>query len=108
MAGKMKRRLGAAAVPCLAAVLGLGSAVAAVPAAAGAAVARVTGDARVDALIGRMTLEEKLTLLEGSQEAAATNQYEAGYLPGMPGWASRRCDWRTGRQGWRPGSRRWG
>ena len=71
-------------MPCLAAVLGLGSAVAAVPAAAGAAVARVTGDARVDALIGRMTLEEKLTLLEGSQEAAATNQYEAGYLPGIP------------------------
>jgi beta-glucosidase len=87
MTGKMRRRLGAAAVPCLAAVLGVGSAVAAVaavPAAAGAAVARVTGDARVDALIGRMTLDEKLTLLEGSQEAAATNQFAAGYLPGIP------------------------
>lgn len=85
MARTARRRLSAAAVPCLAAVLGLGSAVAAaVPAAAGDAVARVTGDARVDALIGQMTLNEKLTLLEGSQEAAATNQYQAGYLPGIP------------------------
>jgi len=85
MARTARRRLSAAAVPCLAAVLGLGSAVAAaVPAAAGDAVAQVTGDARVDALIGQMTLNEKLTLLEGSQEAAATNQYQAGYLPGIP------------------------
>ena len=44
----------------------------------------VTGDRRVNSLISQMTLDEKLTLLEGSQEAAATNQYEAGYLPGIP------------------------
>jgi beta-glucosidase len=31
-----------------------------------------------------MTLDEKLTLLEGSQEAASTNQFAAGYLPGIP------------------------
>jgi beta-glucosidase len=84
MARTIRRGLGAAAVPCLAAVLGLGSAVAAVPATAGPAVVRVTGDGQVDALIGRMTLDEKLTLLEGSQEAASTNQYQAGYLPGIP------------------------
>ena len=84
MAGTIRRRLGVAAVPCLAAALGLGSAVAAGPAAAGDAVARVTGDSRVDALLGQLTLDEKLTLLEGSQEAAATNQYQAGYLPGIP------------------------
>ena len=44
----------------------------------------VTPDGRVDNLIGEMTLDEKLTLLEGAQEAASTNQYEAGYLPGIP------------------------
>ena len=85
MARTIRCGLGAAAVPCLAVVLGLGSAVAAaVPAAAGNTVARVTGDGRVDALISRMTLDEKLTLLEGSQEAASTNQFTAGYLPGIP------------------------
>ena len=47
-------------------------------------VPRVTGDWRVDTLLGEMTLAEKLTLLEGSQEAAATNQFTAGYLPGIP------------------------
>ena len=31
-----------------------------------------------------MTLDEKLTLLEGAQEAASTNQFTAGYLPGIP------------------------
>ena len=49
-----------------------------------AQVPRVTGDPRVDKLLSEMTLDEKLTLLEGAQEAASTNQYEAGYLPGIP------------------------
>ena len=49
-----------------------------------AQVPRVTGDPRVDKLLSEMTLDEKLTLLQGSQEAASTNQYEAGYLPGIP------------------------
>jgi beta-glucosidase len=44
----------------------------------------VTGDPVVDRLLGRMTLVEKLTMLEGEGEAAATNQYQAGYLPGIP------------------------
>ena len=44
----------------------------------------MTGDQRVSELISRMTLGEKLTLVEGAQEAASTNQYEAGYLPGIP------------------------
>ena len=48
-------------------------------------VPRVTGDRRVDTLISEMTLAEKLTLLEGAQEAASTNQFTAGYLPGIPG-----------------------
>ena len=46
--------------------------------------ARVTGDPRVEKLISEMTLDEKLTLLEGAQEAASTNQFTAGYLPGIP------------------------
>lgn len=45
----------------------------------------VTGDARVDALLARMTLDQKLTLLQGEAEAAGPNkQYQAGYLPGIP------------------------
>jgi beta-glucosidase len=42
------------------------------------------GDQRVASLISQMTLDEKLTLLEGAQEAASTNQFTAGYLPGIP------------------------
>jgi beta-glucosidase len=53
-------------------------------ASAGSTVQKVTGDPRVDKLISEMTLDEKLTLLEGAQEAASTNQFEAGYLPGIP------------------------
>jgi beta-glucosidase len=45
----------------------------------------VTGDARVDRLLARMTLDEKLSMLAGQQEAAgADNQQQAGYLPGVP------------------------
>lgn len=45
----------------------------------------VTGDARVDKLLSRMTLDEKLTLIEGEAEAATSSkQYQAGYLPGIP------------------------
>jgi beta-glucosidase len=84
------RQVATMMVPCLAAALGLASVGA--PAAlattgqarAGSAVPGVTGDPRVDRLISEMTLDEKLTLLEGSQEAASTNQYQAGYLPGIP------------------------
>jgi beta-glucosidase len=47
-------------------------------------VAVVTGDPRVDRLLAKMTLDEKLSMLEGQQEAAATNQDEAGFLPGVP------------------------
>jgi len=49
-----------------------------------ASATRVTGDGRVDRLLTEMTLDEKLTLLEGAQEAASTNQYQTGYLPGIP------------------------
>ena len=52
--------------------------------AAQARAPRVTGDQRVTSLISQMTLDEKLTLLEGAQEAASTNQFTAGYLPGIP------------------------
>lgn len=45
----------------------------------------VTGDARVDKLLSEMTLNDKLTLIEGEAEAASGNkQYQAGYLPGIP------------------------
>jgi beta-glucosidase len=52
--------------------------------AAQAQAPRGTGDRRVSRLLGEMTLDEKLTLLEGAQEAASTNQFTAGYLPGIP------------------------
>jgi len=44
----------------------------------------VTGDARVDKLLSQMTLEEKMGLIRGASEDPATNQGQAGYLPGVP------------------------
>jgi beta-glucosidase len=44
----------------------------------------VTGDARVDKLLSQMTLEEKLTLVHGTQEDPTVYQGQAGYLAGIP------------------------
>ena len=44
----------------------------------------VTGDARVDKLLSQMTLDEKMALIRGASEDAATNQGQAGYLTGVP------------------------
>lgn len=44
----------------------------------------VTGDARVDQLLSRMTLNEKLTLIHGTQEDPSVYQGQAGYLAGVP------------------------
>ncbi len=44
----------------------------------------VTGDARVDKLLSQMTLNEKLTLIHGTQEDPAVYQGQAGYLGGIP------------------------
>jgi beta-glucosidase len=44
----------------------------------------VTGDARVDKLLSQMTLEEKLRLIDGTQEDPAVYQGQAGYLLGVP------------------------
>jgi beta-glucosidase len=41
-------------------------------------------DARIDSLLKQMTLEEKMNLIRGDVEPAATNQGQAGYLPGVP------------------------
>lgn len=44
-----------------------------------------TGDAaRITGLISKMTLPEKLMLIRGAQEPAATSKGEAGYLAGIP------------------------
>jgi beta-glucosidase len=48
------------------------------------AVAVVTGDARVDQLLSRMTLDEKIQLLHGTGEDALTGPGQAGYLQGIP------------------------
>ena len=48
------------------------------------AVPVVTGDARVDKLLSQMTLDEKLTLIHGTQEDPAVYQGQAGYLGGVP------------------------
>jgi len=44
----------------------------------------VTGDVRVDQLLSQMTIEEKMALIRGASEDPATNQGQAGYLPGVP------------------------
>jgi beta-glucosidase len=44
----------------------------------------VTGDARVDQLLSRMTLQEKLTLIHGTKEDPKLDQGQAGYLAGIP------------------------
>lgn len=46
--------------------------------------AEQANDARVDRLLGQMSLEEKMQLIRGATEPAATNQGQAGYLPGVP------------------------
>jgi beta-glucosidase len=44
----------------------------------------MTGNARVDKLLSEMTLKEKMALIRGDSEPSATNQGQAGYLPGAP------------------------
>jgi len=44
----------------------------------------VTGDVRVDKLLGQMTLEERMTLIHGTKEDPAVYQGQAGYLAGIP------------------------
>ncbi len=44
----------------------------------------VTGDQRVDKLLSQMTLEEKITLIHGTQEDPKVYQGQAGYLGGVP------------------------
>ncbi|HEX3662361.1 MAG TPA: glycoside hydrolase family 3 N-terminal domain-containing protein, partial [Acidobacteriaceae bacterium] len=44
----------------------------------------VTGDARVDQLLSKMTLQEKLTLIHGAKEDPSVYQGQAGYLAGIP------------------------
>lgn len=39
---------------------------------------------RIDRLLSQMTLDEKISLLHGTGEDAATSQGQAGYLPGIP------------------------
>ncbi len=41
-------------------------------------------ETRVDKLLKQMTLEEKMGMIRGDVEPAATNQGQAGYLPGVP------------------------
>ncbi len=52
-------------------------------AVAGAQDARVTGDVRVDHLLGQMTLDEKIAMIHGTGEDNSTYQGQAGYLPGV-------------------------
>jgi beta-glucosidase len=43
-----------------------------------------SGNPRVDRLISQMSLEEKISLIHGVSEQAATDQGQAGYWPGLP------------------------
>ncbi len=44
----------------------------------------VTGNTRVDELISKMTLQEKVSMIHGEPEPAETSQGQAGYMPGVP------------------------
>ena len=44
---------------------------------------KLTGSPRVDHLLSQMTLDEKIAMIHGTGEDAATYQGEAGYLPGV-------------------------
>lgn len=59
------------------------------PAAASAADAApagasISGNARVDRLLSQMNLEEKISLIHGAAEPAATDHGDVGYWPGLP------------------------
>ncbi len=41
-------------------------------------------NARIDKLLSEMTLEDKMNMIRGDVEPDATNQGQAGYLPGVP------------------------
>lgn len=43
-----------------------------------------TSAIRIDRLLTSMSLSDKIALIRGSEELAATNQGQAGYLPGVP------------------------
>lgn len=45
---------------------------------------KVTGNPRVDKLLGQMTLDEKIALIHGSGEDPSTNQGQAGYVAPIP------------------------
>jgi beta-glucosidase len=47
-------------------------------------VTQATGNARIDTLLSRMTLAEKLTLIHDGPEDPATYQGQAGYIGGVP------------------------
>ena len=48
-----------------------------------AQVPKITSSPRVDHLLSQMTLDEKIAMIHGTGEDAATYQGEAGYLPGV-------------------------
>jgi beta-glucosidase len=52
--------------------------------AAAQSVPVVTGDARVDKILSQMTIQEKMTLIHGTQEDPKVYQGQAGYLVGIP------------------------
>jgi len=58
--------------------------VCALGARAQATVPVVTGETRVDQLLSRMTLDEKIQLLHGTGDDALTGPGQAGYLQGIP------------------------
>ncbi|WP_263359955.1 beta-glucosidase [Acidicapsa ligni] len=44
----------------------------------------IANEARIDQLLGQMTLEEKMNLIRGGIEDSSTYQGQAGFVPGVP------------------------
>jgi beta-glucosidase len=71
----------------------------------GQSTAATTGHSpRVDRLLAQMTLDDKLQMVSGGPEPNATNQYEAGYLPGIARLGIPGLRLTDGRPVWQPRS----
>jgi beta-glucosidase len=79
LVGRSRNAAIAVSLALMGALVGLGAMT-----EAGGAAPGVTGNARVDALLAQMTLDEKLSMVTGAGESWSTSEWQDGYQPGIP------------------------